>query len=142
VLLLAGLPPLPTFVGKAGMLSAALAPTPAVAGGARAGIFVAVLLGCGFLALIALARTGIRTFWSGAQRQPLRVRASEVVPVAALLGLCTVLTVAAGPAMAIARVAARSLHDRREYVGAVLGTDVRPSAKAPSRRPSGPPEAP
>ncbi len=96
---------------------------PGVAGGARGGIFVAALLCCGFLALIALTRTGIRTFWSGARRQPLRVRAAEAVPVVALLGLCAALTVAAGPAMTLARVAARALHDRREYVDAVLGTD-------------------
>jgi multicomponent K+:H+ antiporter subunit D len=120
-LLVAGFPPLPTFLGKAGMLSAALAPV--AAGGARAAVFAGVLLGSGLLALVALTRTGVRIFWSGGQRQPPLVRAAEGVPVVALLALCGVLTVAAGPTMALAEVAARSLHDRREYVDAVLGAN-------------------
>ena len=53
-------------MGKLGMLSAALGPTAGRRAAARVAVFVAVLLGCGLLALIALTRTGIRTFWSGA----------------------------------------------------------------------------
>jgi multicomponent K+:H+ antiporter subunit D len=131
VLLTAGLPPLPTFIGKLGMLSAALGPgegsTPF---SARAWLFTGVLLGCGLLTLIALMRTGIRTFWSEMQRAPPRVRAPEGLPLVALLAACGVLTVAAGPTMELARAAAQSLYDRRGYIDAVLGAEVRPPATA------------
>lgn len=123
-LLIAGFPPLPTFLGKAAMLSAALAPVGEGAAPARATIFGAVILVCGLLALIALTRTGVRTFWAGGRRQPPAVRTAEAIPVIGLLGLCGLLTVAAGPTMKLAQTTARSLHDRREYVDAVLSAPV------------------
>jgi multicomponent K+:H+ antiporter subunit D len=118
-LLIAGLPPQPTFIGKLAMLSATLGPLqePGVFA-ARDKAFVAVLLGCGLVMLIALTRTGIRTFWSGTQREPPRVRAEEGVPVVLLLLLCGVLTVTAGPAMEIARTAAHSLYQHGPYIEA------------------------
>jgi multicomponent K+:H+ antiporter subunit D len=131
-LLTSGLPPLPTFIGKLGMVSEALGSREG--GGlvsARAWLFTGVLLGCGLLTLIALTRTGIRTFWSEMQREPPRVRAPEGLPLVALLTACGVLTLAAGPAMEFARATAQSLYDRRGYIDAVLGAEVRPSATAP-----------
>jgi multicomponent K+:H+ antiporter subunit D len=131
-LLTVGLPPLGTFIGKLAMLSAALGSS------GRGGtvnvtswLFVAVLLGCALLMLIALTRTGIRTFWSSVQREAPRVRAAEGLPLVALLAVSLGLTVAAGPAMAFVRSTARSLHDRREYIEAVLGAEV----TAPDRQP-------
>jgi multicomponent K+:H+ antiporter subunit D len=125
-LLIAGFPPLPTFLGKAAMISAAIAPAAQGRGaGTRAAIFAVVILACGLMALIALTRTGIRTFWSGAgRRQPPSVRAVEAVPVIALLGLCGLLTIAAGPTMSLAQTAARSLRERRDYIEAVLRSNV------------------
>ncbi|WP_239470524.1 monovalent cation/H+ antiporter subunit D [Archangium violaceum] len=131
-LLISGLPPLSTFVGKLGMLSAALAvreetgsvPT-------RAWLFVGGLLGSGLLVLIALTRTGIRTFWSEMQREPPRVRAAEGLPVVALLAACVALTLAAAPTMELARATAQSLYDRRGYTHAVLGARVRMPTPAP-----------
>jgi len=127
-LLTSGLPPLPTFLGKLGMLSAALGPREGSGEvSTRAWLFTCVLLGCGLLTLIALTRTGIRTFWSEMQREPPRVRAPEGLPLVALLTACGVMTLAAGPAMELARATAQSLYDRRGYIGAVLGAEVRPS---------------
>jgi multicomponent K+:H+ antiporter subunit D len=131
-LVIAGFPPLPTFLGKAAMVSGTIAP--AVEGhgsGARAAIFAGVILGSGFIALVALTRTGIRTFWSGGRRQPPVVRAAEAVPVVALLGLCALLTIAAGPAMGLAQAAARSLHGRRDYIDAVLRANLTVSPAPP-----------
>ncbi|MFP2903945.1 monovalent cation/H+ antiporter subunit D [Pyxidicoccus sp. 3LFB2] len=131
-LLVSGLPPLPTFLGKLGMLSAALSLREG--GGAvptRVWLFVCVLLGSGLLTLIALTRTGIRTFWSGGQRASPRVRAPEGLPVVALLAACLALTLAAGPVMQFALETAQSLHDRRGYIDAVLGVEVRGPAPAP-----------
>ena len=131
-LIIAGFPPLPTFLGKAAMLSAAIAPAAENRdGGMRAAIFASVVLACGLVALIALTRTGIRTFWSGGWRRPPVVRAAEAAPIVALLGLCGVLTVAAGPTMRLARTAARSLHDRRDYIEAVLRANVTASPAPP-----------
>ena len=96
----------------------------------RAAIFATVVLGCGLIALIALTRTGIRIFWSGGGRQPPIVRAAEALPIAALLAFCGLLTVAAGPTMALAQAAARSLRGR-DYVDAVLRANVSASAPAP-----------
>jgi multicomponent K+:H+ antiporter subunit D len=128
-LLIAGFPPFPTFLGKLGMLSAALARP-----GTRRWLFVAVVLGCGLLTLVALTRTGIRTFWSSTQRQAPRLRAVEGLPILALLGICAALTVVAGPAMQFARRASSSLHDRQAYIQAVLARDVRvPPAPEPAR---------
>jgi multicomponent K+:H+ antiporter subunit D len=127
-LLLAGLPPLATFLGKVGMLSAAIG-VGAGEGpvGARSWIFTGAVLASGVLVLLALMRTGIRIFWAQAQRERPRVRASEALPVAALLTLTGLLVVAAGPAMAITNAAARSLYDRASYIEAVLRAPVRPS---------------
>jgi len=131
-LLIAGFPPLPTFLGKAAMLSAAIGPAAQDrVAGTRAAIFASVVLCCGLLALIALMRSGIRTFWSGGGRQPPVIRAAEAVPIVALLGLCSVLTVAAGPTMRLAHTAARSLHDRQEYIEAVLRANVTTSPAPP-----------
>jgi multicomponent K+:H+ antiporter subunit D len=138
-LLIAGFPPLPTFVGKTAMVSAAIAPaTQAGVAGPGAAVFASVILGCGLIALVALTRTGIRTFWSGGRRQHPVVRSAEAVPIIGLLGLCGVLTVAAGPTMRLAQTTARSLRDRHDYIEAVLRANV--TASPP--RPKGLGEAP
>ena len=129
-LLVSGLPPLPTFLGKLGMISAALAfdtlrPRP--------WIFVGVVLGCGLLALAALARTGIRTFWSSERREPPSVRAAEALSVVAILLLCGIMTVTAGPMMDVARATAHSLHDPAQYIRTVLAAEVHPSVEEGSR---------
>jgi multicomponent K+:H+ antiporter subunit D len=130
-LLLAGLPPLPTFLGKLGMLSAAIgAPGAYADGGLRLCAFVGALLVSGMLALIALMRTGIATFWAEPQRGRPSVRASEGLPIVALLAVTGLLVVTAGPAVTLANAAARSLYDRSAYVAAVLEAPVR---EPPSR---------
>lgn len=125
-LLASGLPPLPTFLGKLGMISAALDSN---ALGARSWMFVGVVLACGQLTLIALTRTGIRTFWANGQHEPRPVRAAEVVSVTTLLVLCAAMTVAAGPVMDLTRATARSLHDPAQYVEVVLGARVHGPAR-------------
>lgn len=134
-LLIAGLPPLSTFIGKLGMLSAALAMRDAARSvPPRAWLFTVGLLGSGLLVLIALTRTGIRTFWSEMQRAPPRVRAAEGLPVLTLLAACGALTLAAGPSMDFARATARSLYERLGYTDAVLGARVVPPPEKEAAR--------
>ncbi|HET9450586.1 MAG TPA: monovalent cation/H+ antiporter subunit D [Aggregicoccus sp.] len=121
-LLVAGLPPLSSFVGKLGMLSAVVG----VGAGAqaptwRAWLFVLLLLGGGLASLLALTRAGIRHFWSAAPREAPRLRLAEGVAVLTLLTACLGLTAGAGPAMRYAHEAAKALHAPGAYVEAVLG---------------------
>jgi multicomponent K+:H+ antiporter subunit D len=126
-LLIAGLPPFSSFVGKLGMASAALAARDATgAVPVRTWLFVALLLGSGLISLTALMRTGIRAFWSGVRREAPRVRAPEGFPVVMLLLACGALTLLAGPAMRLALSTAQSLYERRGYIEAVLRTEVTP----------------
>jgi multicomponent K+:H+ antiporter subunit D len=115
-LLVAGLPPLPGFVGKFAILAALLH---GEAVPASVWVFFALLLGSGLAAIIALARAGIRVFWSEGRSVP-RVRVIEMIPVAALLAACLVLTILAGPAMRYMENAARGLHSPEGYIQEVL----------------------
>lgn len=114
-LLVAGLPPLPAFLGKVGMLSGILGSGPV---GAVAWVLVALLLATGLASLVAMARIGVGIFWAEGRSVP-RVLFIEMAPVAALLSLCLALTVGAGPALRYLDDAARALHSPQGYVNAV-----------------------
>lgn len=111
--LVAGLPPLSGFLGKAAMLSQALG------AGERGALFVVVQLVTSLLALVAMTRAGIRSFWAE-DRDPPKLRFSEGLPVVVLLGACAALTWFGGPMLALAQSAATDLHERQAYIEAVL----------------------
>jgi multicomponent K+:H+ antiporter subunit D len=122
-LTVAGLPPLPGFVGKFSMLSALLT------GGAvsKAGwTFFALLLAGGLLALLAVSRAGVRGFWTP-RAQPPRLLLTETLPIAWLVGLLLLLTVCAGPALRYTQAAADALYAPRGYIGAVVTTRPHPA---------------
>ena len=116
-LLVAGLPPLPGFVAKFAIFATLLQPDAAAAG---PWILVAMLTLSGLATIVALGRAGVRIFWASQPPAEPRVRAAEIGPVAGLLALCVVLTVAAAPATRYLRDAAQALHDPRVYIDSVL----------------------
>jgi multicomponent K+:H+ antiporter subunit D len=130
--LVAGLPPLSSFVGKVAMLSGALGDAEDGPVSARAWLFLAVLLGTGLVSLVAMLRTGIRVFWTAGARGGPRIRLAESGPIVLLLGACLVLTVGAGPATRYALDTARVLHAAPKLLDSVLeDRDGRASGKAP-----------
>lgn len=126
-LVVAGLPPLSGFLGKFAMLTALLNPLglgtdhqpamPAAGWG-----LLALMIGSGLLALIALTRAGIRLFWASHERSNPEIRLAEGVPIAALMGLCIALTVQAQDAMRYTTATASALLQPQGYIQSVLGT--------------------
>ncbi|MES2631471.1 MAG: monovalent cation/H+ antiporter subunit D [Pseudomonadota bacterium] len=116
-LVIAGLPPLPGFVAKFSMMSKVLA-APVVSGASWLVLGLVIL--SGLAAIVAMARAGVRIFWADSARIAPRVRLIEVMPVAALLTLCLVLTVFAGPVMNFMQEAGGSLHPADAYIREVL----------------------
>ena len=120
-LVLSGLPPLSGFIAKFALLTAALNPSTGAVSTAS-WVMLPVLILSGLAALIALTRAGIRAFWASADRTVPRVRLIEVAPVAALLLLCVIQTIQAGPIMRFMQATAQSLHTPHDYVRGVLGS--------------------
>jgi len=135
-LVIAGLPPLSGFVGKFAMLTALLNPfglgmsadqQPDTAGW----MLVALLIGTGLLALIALTRAGILHFWATYDRASLQLRVLEGLPIAGLLGACALLTLQAGPVMRYMQATADALHSPHLYIKAVMSARPIPGPLAP-----------
>ncbi|MDO8717388.1 MAG: monovalent cation/H+ antiporter subunit D [Polaromonas sp.] len=114
----AGLPPLPGFLGKLMVLESA-APTPA-----HAWVWSMVLV-TSVLTMVGLARAGAILFWNvlPASGQPVHGGPSARLMLATLglLSLSLVLAVAASPLKRYTDAAAAQLADRTAYAKAVMG---------------------
>jgi multicomponent K+:H+ antiporter subunit D len=133
-LLLSGMPPFSGFIAKFAMISAVINPQGLGADSAvtvSSWVLIALLIGSGLGAMIAMLRAGINHFWVLLDSEVPRVRAVELVPVLLLLGLCAALTVLAGPAMEFMGATAQSLHVPADYVGTVLETAMPVEAARP-----------
>jgi multicomponent K+:H+ antiporter subunit D len=121
-LLITGLPPLSGFVAKVALAAAAInAPQVSATPAWQAWTLVALLLAGGLAGLIALARAGMRLFWSVTDRNTPRLSLLESAPLAFLILVCLALTAGAGPAMRYFEAAAQDLAQPTAYIHAVLG---------------------
>jgi len=133
---MAGLPPLPGFIGKLMLLEAA--------GGHawQAGVW-AVVLGAGFLTMVGLARAGSVLFWHVREDLPAATSSGSspklLSATLALLAATVAMSVFAAPIQRYTAAAAQQLGDRDAYARAVLGTTrsetTRPYRFAPSPSP-------
>ena len=123
-LILIGLPPLSGFLAKLAILTAVLGPGTAEIGsmGMR-GILAGLLIVSGLVALIALARMGIRIFWAPVDPFNPRVTVMETAPILLLLAMLVALSVLAGPIMDLLQATAADLHEPGRYLNAVLGAE-------------------
>lgn len=124
-ILLIGLPPFSGFIAKFLLLAAVFngegsTPQLAMPVSPASWALITLILLSGLSALIAMTRTGIRTFWASLEGNVPRVLVREAVPIAGLLALCLALTVAAGPAMQYMDATARALHSPDDYIDSVL----------------------
>lgn len=118
-ILLSGLPPLSGFVAKFTILSGIIgahgpSTTP------TAWITATLIILSGLCALIAMTRSGIRTFWASIEGTVPRVLVIEVAPVLILLTMTLALTAGAGPVMRYMDDTTAMLSDPRNYINAVF----------------------
>ncbi len=118
--IIAGLPPLSSFIAKFALLIAAFGAAEGAAVPTEVWLLMAAILGSGLTAMITLSRLGMRIFWSGEARTTPQLLVTEAVPAAVLIGLCIALALAAQPAMEFMQATAKSLHDPSQYVEAVM----------------------
>lgn len=144
-LMVAGLPPLSSFVGKVTMMTALLNPDglglPNSPIRRSAWVLLGLFILSGLLATMAYSRAGIRFFWSPRGRPAPHLKVIEVVPIGLLLALCLLLTVRAGPVLRYTERTAFLLHTPQAYVDAIMQAPVKPGptdppAAAPSPAPS------
>lgn len=141
-LVIAGLPPLPGFVGKFAMVHALLNPlglgaSSGIQLGAAGWTMVALVGASGLLALVALTRAGIRHFWAAHDRSAPKLLVLEGLPIALLLGACVALAWQAGAVMRYTQATADALHTPSTYVRAVMTTlpmPNPPSATTPAEQ--------
>ncbi len=124
-LLLAGLPPLSGFVAKFAMLQGMLGD--GLRGGAVAAstwFLLALVILSGLAALVAMMRTGIRTFWAPLESVVPRVLVIEVAPILVLIGLCFAMSVYGGSVIRYTDAASGALHQPAVYIQGVLGGEA------------------
>ena len=137
-LVIAGLPPLPGFVGKFAMIHAllnplGLGPDLPITAGALTWVIVVLMVGSGLLALVALTRVGILHFWAAHDRAAPKLLVLEGLPVAALLVVCGALAWQAGAVLRYTQATADALHTPAGYIQAVMSAQPKPNP-APAQK--------
>ncbi|MCK9469113.1 MAG: monovalent cation/H+ antiporter subunit D [Porticoccaceae bacterium] len=124
-LIIAGLPPLSGFIAKFSLFHAVLNPGGNTELSLAGVVLIAVIVASGLAATLALMQFGARTFWASGSTT-VRLRISEVIPIAALLSLCILMTTHASPLFAYIERVSDDLHQPGRYIERVLGQPVVP----------------
>ena len=124
-LVLAGMPPLPGFVGKVAILHSLFASASASAGDIPVSTWVvtAILIISGLAVLVALTRVGVNEIWARAEDEIPPVRMTDFGAVVFLIVICLGMTVRGGPIMRYMEDTAHSLQTRDQYLENVLEPD-------------------
>ena len=118
-LVMAGLPPLSGFLAKFAMISSALAADGAP--NAATWWMIGSLIISGLFVLVSMVRNGINIFWTSLPEDGvLQLRTMEIGPILALLSLCVLMALAAGPAMEFFAETAAFIHSSPSYIDVVL----------------------
>jgi len=128
-LLIIGMPPFAGFIGKFMLISGIFNPQGLTYNEYRPDmndwLFVVMIILSGLAVLIAMSRAGIRTFWGSLEGNVPKVMVIEIIPVVALLSLCLLMTVIAGPTMRTLDSLGVNLHQPMDYIHSVLGEVAR-----------------
>lgn len=121
-LVLVGLPPLSGFLAKFSILTALVGPEAGVlaASEIKVTVLTSLLIISSLVAMIALARAGIRVFWATVEPFSPRVTVAETAPILFLLGVLLLLAIQAGPVTDLLLATAQDLHHPTQYVESVM----------------------
>lgn len=122
-LIITGLPPFSGFIAKFGLFHALLNPGVGESMSPLAWLLLPLVVVSGLAGIISLMRFGVRTFWTASVTPP-RLQISEAAPISALLFLCVLLTVQAGPVVAYLERGSAMLHQPDAYIEQVLSAPV------------------
>lgn len=96
-LIMAGLPPLSGFIAKFSIFHALLTEHAETTLGYSGWTLLILIVVSGFAAVLALMRFGVRTFWASPVSKTPRLQVTEAAPIFALVLICVLFTVQAGP---------------------------------------------
>jgi multicomponent K+:H+ antiporter subunit D len=116
-LLLAGLPPLPSFLAKFAIIDALMHHKATI--DAAAWMMAALMIVSGLVALIAMTRAGIELLWTPTDRPAVRLNLLEASSIGFLLAACIALMVGAAQTMVYMERTAQELSRPSSYVDAV-----------------------
>lgn len=124
-LVITGLPPLSGFIAKFSLFHTLLNPADAITGiGVVTWIMIPLIILSGLAGIISLMRFGVRTFWATQNPIAPHLQRSEVMPITALLLVCVLLTVQAGPTMAYLERSAETLNQPAIYIDRLASSPV------------------
>lgn len=126
-MMIAGLPPLSGFIAKFSLFHSLLHPdAPSLAISPTTWLLMALIVLSGLAAIISLMRFGVRAFWASGTMVAPNLHVTEVAPISALLVLCVILTVQAGPVFDYLQRTSDDLHRPGNYIQKVLSAPTVP----------------
>ena len=119
-LVMSGMPPLSGFIAKFAIFHALLMEHAETALGYTGWGLLALIVVSGLASVIALMRFGVRTFWAAPVVKSPHLQITEAAPIFALLLICVIFTVQAGPLKRYLDRTAAALHEPHHYIQQVL----------------------